>query len=210
MATGEDLVPAVGTPLKLNTHNCKRCGQPIRRSQDFLRAHLWGHCAFWHWRCFIAAMRESDTHTAEIIQTGVTPAQPAIRNEGERMKCRNLAKIIGKHLVAATPWILLCGGAALASNTSGTPIDGPMGTWGTVITGPVAYGAIGTGGAGILTHFLTGREFHQALHYGMGLIAGGVVCTQLPGWAGSFTMSAAAVIQPVAQITSHVARALVG
>jgi hypothetical protein len=39
MATGEDLVHAVGTRLKLNTHNCKRCGQPIRRGQDFLRTH---------------------------------------------------------------------------------------------------------------------------------------------------------------------------
>jgi hypothetical protein len=92
--------------------------------------------------------------------------------------------------------VLLCGGTALAA-ASGTALDAPMNTWGNVITGPVAYGAIGTGGAGILTHFLTGREFHQALHYGMGLVAGGVVCTQLPGWANSFTMSAAAVIHLV-------------
>lgn len=125
------------------------------------------------------------------------------------MTFRNLAKKVGKTLVAASPLLLCVGGTALAA-ASGTALDDPMKTWGTVITGPVAYGAIGTGGAGILTHFLTGREFHQALHYGMGLVAGGVVCTQLPAWAGAFTMSAAAVIQPVAQIAPHVARAVVG
>jgi hypothetical protein len=121
------------------------------------------------------------------------------------MKHRNLAKKIGKTLVAASPLLLCAGGTALAA-ASGTSLDAPMTTWGTVITGPVAYGAIGTGGAGILTHFLTGREFHQALHYGMGLVAGGVVCTQLPAWATSFTMSAAAVIQ----LAPHVARVVTG
>jgi hypothetical protein len=52
------------------------------------------------------------------------------------MRIRDVAKKVGKTLIAATPWLLLCGGAALASNTSGTALDGPMGTWGTVITGP--------------------------------------------------------------------------
>jgi hypothetical protein len=112
------------------------------------------------------------------------------------MNFRNLAKKCGKIAMASLPWVLLGGGTALAA-VSGTALDAPMTTWGGVITGPVAYGAIGTGGAGILTHFLTGREFHQALHYGMGLVAGGVVCTQLPNWATSFTMSAAAVIHLV-------------
>jgi hypothetical protein len=42
-----------------NHRNCERCGQPVRRDSDFMRAHLWGAVVLFHWACFIRQMRES-------------------------------------------------------------------------------------------------------------------------------------------------------
>ena len=41
-------------------HCCDRCGQKIRRRDDYLRASFKGAHALMHWRCFLAEMRESN------------------------------------------------------------------------------------------------------------------------------------------------------
>jgi hypothetical protein len=51
---------------KLNpARACGRCGKPVRQDSDFLRAHFWGRTAYWHWRCFIQQMRESQAAREE-------------------------------------------------------------------------------------------------------------------------------------------------
>jgi len=42
-----------------NRRHCERCGKPVRRDSDFMRAHLWGAVVLFHWPCFISQMRES-------------------------------------------------------------------------------------------------------------------------------------------------------
>jgi hypothetical protein len=44
--------------------NCGRCGEPVRRGSDFLRAQRWGAVVLLHWECFIQQMRESDQGNA--------------------------------------------------------------------------------------------------------------------------------------------------
>ena len=44
--------------------NCGRCGEPVRRGSDFLRAQRWGTVVLLHWACFIQQMRESDQRNA--------------------------------------------------------------------------------------------------------------------------------------------------
>jgi hypothetical protein len=45
---------------RANQRNCGRCGEPVRRGSDFLRAQRWGTVVLLHWACFIQQMRESD------------------------------------------------------------------------------------------------------------------------------------------------------
>jgi len=45
--------------------NCGRCGGPVRRGSDFLRAQRWGTVVLLHWACFIQQMRESDRHDTD-------------------------------------------------------------------------------------------------------------------------------------------------
>ena len=63
--------------FKSNPYLCERCHHPVRHRDDQLRVLRIGITIRLHWSCFIRQLRESDTHTAEIIQTGVTSAQPA-------------------------------------------------------------------------------------------------------------------------------------
>jgi hypothetical protein len=50
--------------MRANHRNCGRCGEPVRRGSDFLRAERWGTVVLLHWACFIQQMRESDQHNA--------------------------------------------------------------------------------------------------------------------------------------------------
>ena len=68
--------------FKPNPYLCERCHHPVRHRDDQLRVLRIGITLRLHWSCFIRQLRESDTHTAEIIQTGVTSAQPASTSQG--------------------------------------------------------------------------------------------------------------------------------
>jgi hypothetical protein len=46
--------------------NCGRCGEPVRRGSDFLRAQRWSTVVLLHWNCFIQQMRESDQRNANV------------------------------------------------------------------------------------------------------------------------------------------------
>ena len=46
--------------------NCGRCGGPVRRGSDFLRAQRWGTVVLLHWECFIQQMRESAQPNANV------------------------------------------------------------------------------------------------------------------------------------------------
>jgi hypothetical protein len=45
---------------RANHRNCGRCGEPVRRGNDFLRAQRWGRVVRLHWECFIQQLRESN------------------------------------------------------------------------------------------------------------------------------------------------------
>ena len=49
---------------RTNHRSCGRCGEPVRRGSDFLRAQRWGTVVLLHWACFIQQMRESDLPNA--------------------------------------------------------------------------------------------------------------------------------------------------
>lgn len=49
---------------RANPRNCGRCGEPVRRGSDFLRAQRWGTVVLLHWECFIQQMHESDQRNA--------------------------------------------------------------------------------------------------------------------------------------------------
>ena len=53
---------------KLNQpRTCAHCGQPVKPGSDFLRAHVWGAVAYWHFSCWIRELREHDRRSAEVI-----------------------------------------------------------------------------------------------------------------------------------------------
>ena len=51
---------------RTNHRSCGRCGEPVRRGSDFLRAQRWGTVVLLHWQCFIQQMRESDRQDAVV------------------------------------------------------------------------------------------------------------------------------------------------
>jgi hypothetical protein len=56
---------AKSRPYRDQPLNCSHCGEPVRNGSDYLRAHLQGACALFHWQCFIALMRENDQRNAD-------------------------------------------------------------------------------------------------------------------------------------------------
>jgi hypothetical protein len=54
---------------RANHRNCGRCGEPVRRGSDFLRAQRWGMVVLLHWACFIQQMRESDQPNANASES---------------------------------------------------------------------------------------------------------------------------------------------
>ena len=54
---------------RANQRNCGRCGEPVRRGSDFLRAQRWGMVVLLHWACFIQQMRESDQPNANASES---------------------------------------------------------------------------------------------------------------------------------------------
>jgi hypothetical protein len=58
--------------IRKTSNACERCQQPVHPGSDFLRAQLRGRFSWWHWWCFITAMRESNQRSAQIIESTVT------------------------------------------------------------------------------------------------------------------------------------------
>jgi len=54
--------------IRINARICDLCHQPIRRTDDQVRILRIGVSATVHWRCFIAAMRESDHRAAAVVE----------------------------------------------------------------------------------------------------------------------------------------------
>ena len=50
---------------------CERCKQVVRPSQDFIRVHLTGAVAYWHFPCWVQQLRERDRRSAETVAEAV-------------------------------------------------------------------------------------------------------------------------------------------
>jgi len=37
--------------------NCARCGRKVKRTENWLRLHLWGKTAVLHWQCYAALLQ---------------------------------------------------------------------------------------------------------------------------------------------------------
>jgi len=44
----------------MEQRNCVSCGQRVKRSDDYLKAHRWASTGFFHWSCFLALMTSHD------------------------------------------------------------------------------------------------------------------------------------------------------
>lgn len=103
-----------------------------------------------------------------------------------------------KFTLAAAPVLALTHVGMTHAADSGTSLAAPVTTFGKVIQDDVGYGAGTLGTVAVLGGLVRGAHEHTGLlASGLGGIIGGAVCHNYPTWAGSFTMSAGALIHPI-------------
>lgn len=100
--------------------------------------------------------------------------------------------------------LMLCAAAALAA-TSGLPADAPITAFTNFISTDVAYGLVGVGFGAIAGHCVMGRDFGFTLNHGVGAMAGGGLCSQIPAAAAGLGLSPGALIH-LAPVVHHITR----
>ena len=53
-------------PKSKHITQCASCGRRVRHDHDFIRAHFVGKLALWHWRYWLAELRQQETAWKEM------------------------------------------------------------------------------------------------------------------------------------------------